>query len=74
MLISLLSLVMSVLPRHGCSTGGASHCATALRRKKQRPPNLLREGTNTGRVIAHIDIFGRMTPVEFEPGPLTPAA
>ncbi|MEK1866655.1 MAG: transcription termination/antitermination NusG family protein [Ensifer adhaerens] len=30
--------------------------------------------TNAGRVIALIDIFGRMTPVEFEPRQLTPAA
>jgi transcription termination/antitermination protein NusG len=30
--------------------------------------------TNAGRVIALIDIFGRMTPVEFEPKQLTPAA
>ncbi|MEK1854246.1 MAG: hypothetical protein AAAC48_20865 [Phyllobacterium sp.] len=32
------------------------------------------EGTNAGRVIALIDIFGRLTPVEFEPKQLTPAA
>jgi transcription termination/antitermination protein NusG len=32
------------------------------------------EVTNAGRVIALIDIFGRMTPVEFEPRQLTPAA
>jgi transcriptional antiterminator NusG len=32
------------------------------------------EVTNAGRVITLIDIFGRMTPVEFEPRQLTPAA
>jgi transcription termination/antitermination protein NusG len=32
------------------------------------------EVTNAGRVIALIDIFGRLTPVEFEPKQLTPAA
>jgi transcriptional antiterminator NusG len=30
--------------------------------------------TNIGRVIALIDIFGRLTPVESEPKQLTPAA
>ncbi|MEK1853412.1 MAG: hypothetical protein AAAC48_16490 [Phyllobacterium sp.] len=29
--------------------------------------------TNAGRVIALIDLFGRMTPVEFAPKQLTPA-
>ncbi|ATU91434.1 transcription termination/antitermination protein NusG [Phyllobacterium zundukense] len=32
------------------------------------------EVTNAGRAIALIDIFGRLTPVEFEPRQLTPAA
>jgi len=29
--------------------------------------------TNAGRVIALLDIFGRMTPVEFDPVQLSPA-
>lgn len=35
---------------------------------------VVQEVTKSGRVIALIELFGRMTPIEFEPKQLTPAA
>jgi transcription antitermination factor NusG len=34
---------------------------------------VVHEVTKSGRVLALIELFGRMTPVEFEPRQLTPA-
>jgi hypothetical protein len=50
------------------------HRKTFYIRLKFQQGGVVDEVTIAGRVIALIDIFGRMTPIEFEPKQLTPAA